>query len=203
MPMTATTQRTRGRRSRSAARRGRPRWTLLLRTRCDANRFAGSPPKSPDRRASWSVPFWLYMTVRDDLLWSACHLGSHVGVEPRRVFCSHHKGTARAMSRAGRGSSRTAGKRLVRVGLAGLLVMSGASGTMAGTAGAATDDGTLTVEVLRDFFGTGVINTTMDVPQKGMSVDVADREGHHVAGITDTTGKVVVSKSAVLTGGQY
>ncbi|WP_394378651.1 hypothetical protein [Saccharopolyspora spinosa] len=57
--------------------------------------------------------------------------------------------------------------------------------------------------MLRDFFGTGVINTTMDVPQQGMKVDVTDPAGHHVTGITDATGKFVVSPSTVLTGGQY
>lgn len=110
------------------------------------------------------------------------------------------------MSRTGRGSSRTTGtrlRRLVRVGLSGLLLMSSTVGPMTGTAGASTTDGTLTVEVLRDFFGTGVINATMDVPQQGMTVDVADRAGHHVTGITDATGKVVVSPSTELTGGQY
>ncbi|MFG2579811.1 SdrD B-like domain-containing protein [Streptomyces malaysiensis] len=76
-------------------------------------------------------------------------------------------------------------------------------GATAGTATASTGDGTLTVEVLRDFFGTGVINTTMDVPQRGMKVEVTDPAGHRVSGTTDATGKVVVSKSAELTGGQY
>ncbi|MFD8380346.1 SdrD B-like domain-containing protein [Streptomyces sp. NPDC059679] len=76
-------------------------------------------------------------------------------------------------------------------------------GATAGTASASTGDGTLTVEVLRDFFGTGVINTTMDVPQRGMKVEVSDPDGHRVTGTTDATGKVVVSKSTELTGGQY
>ncbi|AUA12517.1 hypothetical protein GTZ89_22715 [Streptomyces sp. SID8382] len=76
-------------------------------------------------------------------------------------------------------------------------------GATAGTATASTGDGTLTVEVLRDFFGTGVINTTMDVPQRGMKVEVTDPDGHRVSGTTDATGKVVVSKSTELTGGQY
>jgi hypothetical protein len=90
------------------------------------------------------------------------------------------------------------------VGLAGLLVVSsGITGAAAGTASASATDGTLTVQVLRDFFGTGVINTTMDVPQQGMDIDVSDREGHHVTGVTDATGKVVVPPSAVLTGGHY
>lgn len=76
-------------------------------------------------------------------------------------------------------------------------------GATAGTATASTGDGSLTVEVLRDFFGTGVINTTMDVPQRGMKVEVSDPDGHRVSGTTDATGKVVVSKSTELTGGQY
>ncbi|MFE1934954.1 SdrD B-like domain-containing protein [Streptomyces sp. NPDC059474] len=76
-------------------------------------------------------------------------------------------------------------------------------GATAGTANASTGDGTLTVQVLRDFFGTGVINTTMDVPQRGMKVKVSDPAGHRVTGTTDATGKVVVSKSTELTGGQY
>ncbi|MFE3217524.1 hypothetical protein, partial [Streptomyces antimycoticus] len=76
-------------------------------------------------------------------------------------------------------------------------------GATAGTATASTGDGTLTVEVLRDFFGTGVINKTMDVPQRGMKVAVSDPDGHRVTGTTDATGKVVVSKSTELTGGQY
>ncbi|MFD8868902.1 SdrD B-like domain-containing protein [Streptomyces sp. NPDC059590] len=76
-------------------------------------------------------------------------------------------------------------------------------GATAGTAAASTGDGTLTVEVLRDFFGTGVINTTMDVPQRGMKVEVSDPDGHRVTGTTDATGKVVISKSTELTGGQY
>ncbi|KAK1186153.1 hypothetical protein B7755_024645 [Streptomyces sp. NBS 14/10] len=76
-------------------------------------------------------------------------------------------------------------------------------GATAGTATASTGDGTLTVEVLRDFFGTGVVNATMDVPQRGMKVEVTDPDGHQVSGTTDATGKVVVSKSTELTGGQY
>ncbi|MFE9610016.1 SdrD B-like domain-containing protein [Streptomyces sp. NPDC006012] len=97
-------------------------------------------------------------------------------------------------------------RRLVWVGLSGLLLVGGATGTIvtgAGQAGASTSDGTLTVEVLRDFFGTGVINTTMDVPQRGMKVDVADLAGHHVTGVTDATGKVIVPPSSELTGGRY
>ncbi|MFD7659919.1 SdrD B-like domain-containing protein [Actinosynnema sp. NPDC059797] len=77
------------------------------------------------------------------------------------------------------------------------------TGATAGTAGASPEDGTLTVQVLRDFFGTGVINTTMDVPQRGMRVDVSDREGHRVSGVTDVTGKVVVPPSTALDGGHY
>ncbi|QUQ68901.1 SdrD B-like domain-containing protein [Kutzneria sp. CA-103260] len=92
--------------------------------------------------------------------------------------------------------------RLARLGLSGLLLVASAT-VAAGPAAASTADGTLTVQVLRDFFGTGVINATMDVPQRGMNVDVADPGGHHVAGVTDATGKVVVSPSAQLTGGLY
>ncbi len=94
----------------------------------------------------------------------------------------------------------------MRLGLSVLLLVGSATGPIVGTAwaaGASAIDGTLTVQVLRDFFGTGVINTTMDVPQQGMKVDVSDPTGHHVTGITDATGKVVVSSSTVLTGGQY
>ncbi|MCA1222635.1 hypothetical protein LCE31_30580, partial [Streptomyces sp. 8L] len=79
----------------------------------------------------------------------------------------------------------------------------GAVVTGAGTAGASTSDGTLTVEVLRDFLGTGVINATTDVPQRSMKVEVADASGHHVTGTTDATGKVVVAPSSELTGGRY
>ncbi|WP_010694636.1 hypothetical protein [Saccharopolyspora spinosa] len=94
----------------------------------------------------------------------------------------------------------------MRLGLSVLLLVGSATGPIMGTAWAAAAsaiDGTLTVQVLRDFFGTGVINTTMDVPQQGMKVDVTDPAGHHVTGITDATGKFVVSPSTVLTGGQY
>ncbi|WP_190145238.1 SdrD B-like domain-containing protein [Streptomyces glebosus] len=76
-------------------------------------------------------------------------------------------------------------------------------GVTAGPAAASTADGTLTVEVLRDFFGTGVINATMDVPQRGMKVKISDPAGHDVTGVTDATGKVVVSGSTALSGGQY
>ncbi|MFB0619399.1 SdrD B-like domain-containing protein [Streptomyces sp. AGS-58] len=76
-------------------------------------------------------------------------------------------------------------------------------GATAGRAAASTADGTLTVEVLRDFFGTGVLNATMDVPQRGMKVEISDPAGHDVTGITDATGKVVVSGSTVLSGGRY
>ncbi|MFJ2203199.1 SdrD B-like domain-containing protein [Streptomyces violaceusniger] len=76
-------------------------------------------------------------------------------------------------------------------------------GATAGTAAASTGDGTLTVQVLRDFFGTGMINTTMDVPQRGIKVNVSDPAGHRVTGTTDAAGKVVVSPSTALTGGQY
>ncbi|MEU3525900.1 SdrD B-like domain-containing protein [Streptomyces sp. NPDC038707] len=76
-------------------------------------------------------------------------------------------------------------------------------GVTAGPAAASTADGTLTVQVLRDFFGTGVINTTMDVPQRGIRVQVSDPAGHRVTGVTDTTGKVVVPGSDALDGGRY
>ena len=120
--------------------------------------------------------FWLSVTVQDDF----------------------HRGmTMRRRTRARRGGP-------VRVGLAGLLlVSSGITGATAGTAAASPTDGTLTVQVLRDFFGTGVINTTMDVPQQGMRVEVSDRQGRRVTGTTDATGKVVVPPSTELTGGHY
>ncbi|MEJ2851927.1 MULTISPECIES: SdrD B-like domain-containing protein [unclassified Saccharothrix] len=89
------------------------------------------------------------------------------------------------------------------MGLAGLLLTGSGITGVTGTAAASPPDGTLTVQVLRDFFGTGVINTTMDVPQQGMEVDVSDREGHHVTGVTDATGKVVVPPSSALRGGHY
>ncbi|MFE7134009.1 SdrD B-like domain-containing protein [Streptomyces sp. NPDC057638] len=95
---------------------------------------------------------------------------------------------------------------LVRIGLSGLLLVGGGTGvilTGAGQAGAAASDGTLTVEVLRDFFGTGVINATMDVPQRGMKVDITDPDGGRVTGVTDVTGKVIVPPSDELTGGRY
>lgn len=88
-----------------------------------------------------------------------------------------------------------------RIALSVLLLAGGAVGAAAGPAAASTTDGTLTVEVLRDFFGTGVVNATMDVPQRGMKVKVSDPAGHMVSGVTDATGKVVVSPSAVLSGG--
>ncbi|BCK73613.1 hypothetical protein Srufu_075660 [Streptomyces libani subsp. rufus] len=83
------------------------------------------------------------------------------------------------------------------------MLAGGAVGVTAGPAAASTADGTLTVEVLRDFFGTGVINATMDVPQRGMKVKISDPAGHDVTGVTDATGKVVVSESPALSGGQY
>ncbi|WP_425558630.1 SdrD B-like domain-containing protein [Catenulispora subtropica] len=70
-------------------------------------------------------------------------------------------------------------------------------------ASAAGGDGTLTVQVLRDFFGTGIINATMDTPQRGMDVDVTDAAGHEVQGVTDATGKFVMTSSTILTGGRY
>ncbi|MFF0269314.1 SdrD B-like domain-containing protein [Kribbella sp. NPDC004536] len=97
-------------------------------------------------------------------------------------------------------------RRLLRAGVSGLLLAGSTAGTMvaaSGAAGAATADGTLTVQVLRDFFGTGVINAAMDTPQQGMVVEVTDVAGHHVRGTTDATGKVVVPPSATLVGGQY
>lgn len=103
------------------------------------------------------------------------------------------------MSRA----TRARAGRLARVGLACLLLASGLTGAAVGTAAASEADGTLTVQVLRDFFGTGVINTTMDVPQQGMRVDISDPGGRRVTGVTDATGKVVVPPSPVLTGGHY
>jgi hypothetical protein len=93
------------------------------------------------------------------------------------------------------------------MGLSGLLLVGSATGAFVavpGTAAAASAaNGTLTVQVLRDFFGTGVINATMDVPQQGMDVDVTDAFGHHVTGITDATGKIVVSSAAALSGSLY
>ncbi|EME64368.1 hypothetical protein H074_03340 [Amycolatopsis decaplanina DSM 44594] len=87
-----------------------------------------------------------------------------------------------------------------------LLLGASATGTLAataGAAGAAAGDGTLTVQVLRDFFGTGIINATMDTPQPGMSVLVTDTAGYQVRGRTDASGKVVVPPSTALTGGRY
>ncbi|AEW99843.1 Cna B domain-containing protein (plasmid) [Streptantibioticus cattleyicolor NRRL 8057 = DSM 46488] len=84
-----------------------------------------------------------------------------------------------------------------------MLLAGGGVGAAAGPATASAADGTLTVQVLRDFFGTGVINATMDVPQRGMKVEVSDPAGHAVSGVTDATGKVVVPHSTVLSGGQY
>ncbi|MGW2980717.1 SdrD B-like domain-containing protein [Streptomyces humidus] len=101
-----------------------------------------------------------------------------------------------------RSSRRLAGP-LARVGLSVLLLAGAGLGAAAGQAAASTADGTLTVEVLRDFFGTGVINATMDVPQRGMKVKISDPAGHDVTGVTDATGKVVVSRSTALSGGQY
>ncbi|MFI9080052.1 SdrD B-like domain-containing protein [Streptomyces sioyaensis] len=89
------------------------------------------------------------------------------------------------------------------MGLSVLLLAGGAVGVTAGPAAASTADGTLTVEVRRDFFGTGVLNATMDVPQRGMKVEISDPAGHEVTGVTDATGKVVVSGSTVLSGGRY
>lgn len=103
---------------------------------------------------------------------------------------------------ARRAAPRLAGS-LTRVGLSVLLLAGGALGVTAGPAAASAEDGTLTVEVLRDFFGTGVINATMDVPQRGMKVKISDPAGHRVTGVTDTTGKVVVSPSTALSGGRY
>ncbi|MFF0389873.1 SdrD B-like domain-containing protein [Kitasatospora sp. NPDC004615] len=96
--------------------------------------------------------------------------------------------------------------KLARVGLCGLLLVGGTAGAVvagAGQAGATATDGTLTVQVLRDFFGTGVINTAMDVPQRGMKISVTDPAGRRVTGTTDVTGKVVVAPSGALTGGRY
>lgn len=109
------------------------------------------------------------------------------------------------MNRVGQDSRRAAWRPgpLARTGLSLLLLAGGGVGAAATPAAAAPADGTLTVQVLRDFFGTGVINTTMDVPQQGMAVEVSDRAGHRVTGVTDATGRVVVSGSDELTGGQY
>ncbi|MBC3991863.1 hypothetical protein H8N00_23860 [Streptomyces sp. AC563] len=110
------------------------------------------------------------------------------------------------MNRVGRDSRRLA-RRLrepsARIGLSVLLLAGGAVGATTGPAAASADDGTLTVQVLRDFFGTGVVNATMDVPQRGMKVQVTDRDGHVVNGVTDATGKVVVEASTELEGGRY
>ena len=113
------------------------------------------------------------------------------------------------MSEAGRKRVRPPGRkvgRLGRVGLATLLTAGGATGAIASgapAASAASADGTLTVQVLRDFFGTGIINATMDTPQQGMDVGVTDAAGHEVQGVTDATGKFVMKSSTVLTGSQY
>ncbi|MFI9261615.1 SdrD B-like domain-containing protein [Streptomyces sioyaensis] len=110
------------------------------------------------------------------------------------------------MNRVGRESRRSGWwlvEPLARVGLSVLLLAGGAVGVTAGPAAASTADGTLTVEVRRDFFGTGVLNATMDVPQRGMKVEISDPAGHEVTGVTDATGKVVVSASTVLSGGRY
>lgn len=110
------------------------------------------------------------------------------------------------MNRLGRESRRLAWRLVepsARIALSVLLLAGGAVGATAGPAAASTADGTLTVEVLRDFFGTGVINAAMDVPQRGMKVKISDPAGHDVTGVTDATGKVVVSASTVLSGGQY
>ncbi|MGW3462127.1 SdrD B-like domain-containing protein, partial [Streptomyces olivaceoviridis] len=110
------------------------------------------------------------------------------------------------MNRIGRESRRLPWRLAeppTRIALSVLLLAGGAVGATAGPASASAADGTLTVQVLRDFFGTGVINTTMDVPQRGMKVKISDPDGHVVNGVTDATGKVVVPPSTVLNGGRY
>ncbi len=110
------------------------------------------------------------------------------------------------MNRVGRDPRRLSWRLLeppARIGLSVLLLAGGAIGAAAGPATASAADGTLTVQVLRDFFGTGVINATMDVPQRGMKVKISDPAGHDVTGVTDATGKVVVSGSTELSGGRY
>ena len=102
-----------------------------------------------------------------------------------------------------RGGRRTSGRfRLTRAAAAALL-LGGSAITVTGGTAAAAGDGTLTVQVLRDFFGTGIVNATMDTPQPGMSVLVTDPAGHQVRGRTDAAGKVVVDPSAPLAGGRY
>ncbi|MFE0022605.1 SdrD B-like domain-containing protein [Amycolatopsis sp. NPDC059021] len=61
----------------------------------------------------------------------------------------------------------------------------------------------MTVQVLRDFFGTGVINAAMDTPQEGMAVDITDPAGHRLHGRTGSTGKVVLTDPGELRGGRY
>jgi len=105
-----------------------------------------------------------------------------------------------------RGGGRTSGRSKTASTAATVLLLGATAAfgmASGGVAGAAAGDGTLTVQVLRDFFGTGVINATMDTPQAGMSVVVADPDGHQVRGRTDAAGKVTVPPSAKLAGGQY
>ncbi|MBB1159222.1 hypothetical protein H4281_39290 [Amycolatopsis sp. DR6-1] len=102
-----------------------------------------------------------------------------------------------------RGGRRTSGRfRLARTAAAAL-VLGGSSMTVTTGAAAAAGDGTLTVQVLRDFFGTGIVNAAMDTPQPGMSVLVTDPAGHQVRGRTDAAGKVVANPAAPLAGGRY
>jgi len=73
----------------------------------------------------------------------------------------------------------------------------------AGSARAASSDGTLTVVTNRDYVGSGVYDPAIDVPQAGISVSVSDASGHTATGVTDATGSYVLTASSTLVGSTY
>lgn len=65
-----------------------------------------------------------------------------------------------------------------------------------------SSDGTLHVQVERDYLGTGVYDSGIDVAQAGIDVTVSDPGGASVSGTSDATGTITVDTSS-LSGGAY
>jgi len=71
-------------------------------------------------------------------------------------------------------------------------------------ASAASGDGSLTVQVIRDMGANGVYDSVIDLPLSGVSVKVSDSTGHSVTLTTDANGQAVLpANDTRLSGGKY
>jgi len=104
-----------------------------------------------------------------------------------------------------RGHSRQSRGALVRLGVALAVIAAGLVLPSAPAAIAAPGDGTITVKVVQEVNGNGLVDdATLEPALAGVTVTVTDADGHTKTATTDDSGVAVIDPSSgSLTGGQY